>query len=387
MSYGDIYKATNKVNGKMYIGQCQKYQGKFDDIWGYEKRWKSHIYEALHSKDDHCSYLNNAIRKYGADNFILERIDEADDLEELDDLETIYIKKFNTLVPNGYNLDTGGNKGFKLSEESKQKQSKSKMGLRKNKAKRKYPEDNDLPKYIICTRNKGIRNGFKVLNFPIGIDKPEFINKDFKFSKYNSEEECLNAAKNYLNKLKIDYSHVLKIPSNDDDDNENNNSTPPPKKTERKKKDYPPHIYPIRSNDTRRLLIGYFVEGPEYPKKEFTGKTNKWNFNAAQKYILQIDIMNQDKQFQIPPLPDDLPKTRTRKNINDNKLPKYMFSVKDRKNKNKIIGFTVLIKKITDENNKSFNKTFIDPLKTLQEKYDNCLLELRKQLKEHNITD
>jgi hypothetical protein len=85
MSYGEIYKATNKVNGKIYIGQCKKYQGKFDDVWGYEKRWKSHIYEALHSKDDHCSYLNNAIRKYGADNFILERIAEADDLEELDD--------------------------------------------------------------------------------------------------------------------------------------------------------------------------------------------------------------------------------------------------------------------------------------------------------------
>ena len=75
MSHGDIYKATCKVNGKIYIGQANKFQGKLSDKWGYIKRWKSHVYEALHSKSDHCSLLNNAIRKYGPENFIIERID------------------------------------------------------------------------------------------------------------------------------------------------------------------------------------------------------------------------------------------------------------------------------------------------------------------------
>jgi group I intron endonuclease len=397
MSYGDIYKATNKVNGKTYIGQCQKYQGKFDDEWGYEKRWKSHIYEALHSKDDHCSYLNNAIRKYGTDNFILERIYEADDLEELNALETLYIDEFNTLVPNGYNLDTGGNKGFKLSEQSKQKQSKSKMGLRRKKYNRKFPEDNDLPKYIVSTRNtKDEKTGYKILNFPIGVDEPDYLNIYFNFKNYNSEDECFNNIIEYLNNLKIQYSHVLKkIPSIDESDDESddesndesNNQIKHSKKTERKKKDYPPYIYPIHTNDTRRLLIGYFVEGPDYPKKEFTGKTNRWNLNSAVNYILDIDILNKDKQFQIPPLPDDLPKTRTRKNINDNKLPKYMFSVKDKKYPDGFKGFSLKINKIIDENGKAFSKTFAHPKHTLEQKYIDCITELRNQLKTHNITD
>ena len=95
MSYGDIYKATCIITNKSYIGQAKKHQGKFDNKWGYEKRWNSHIKEALKSKSDHCSYLNNAIRKYGYKNFTLELVDEADTKELLDELEKHI---FNSLI-------------------------------------------------------------------------------------------------------------------------------------------------------------------------------------------------------------------------------------------------------------------------------------------------
>lgn len=386
MSYGDIYKATCKITNKSYIGQAKKYQGKFDNKWGYKKRWESHIKEALKSKSDHCSYLNNAIRKYGYNNFTLELIDEADTKELLDELEKKYIQQFNTMVPDGYNLDSGGNKGYKVSEQTKLKQSKTRLGMRKNKAVRKYEEDNDLPKYIVAVRNKNKDiTAYRILNFPIGIDKPEFITKYFYISKINeiSKEQALKNAKDYLDELKEQYKHVCK----NNVDNEDDFKPIPQKKTEKKKSKLPEYIFPLYNNEVHRLLIGYYVEGPDYPKKEFTGKTNRWNLNSAKNYILEIDIQYKNKNFIIPPLPDDLPKTRQRKNINDNKLPKYMFSVKDPKNKDNIIGFSLKINSIILENGKPYSKKFSHPKETLEEKYNVAIQELRTQLTTHNITN
>ena len=62
--HGEIYKITNKASNKCYIGQAQKYTGKFDNKWGTKERWKSHIREAYSGKD-HCTLLNNAINPQG----------------------------------------------------------------------------------------------------------------------------------------------------------------------------------------------------------------------------------------------------------------------------------------------------------------------------------
>lgn len=48
------------------------------------------------------------MRKYGIDNFLIEKIDSADSPEELGEKERLYISQFNTQVPNGYNLTAGG---------------------------------------------------------------------------------------------------------------------------------------------------------------------------------------------------------------------------------------------------------------------------------------
>ena len=71
MHYGEIYKLTSKTSGKSYIGQAKKYIGKDDTPQGTQKRWKSHIKEAISSGKDHYVLLNNAIRKYGRDDFIV----------------------------------------------------------------------------------------------------------------------------------------------------------------------------------------------------------------------------------------------------------------------------------------------------------------------------
>lgn len=89
-----IYKITNKINKKAYIGQSI-------DI---ERRWQEHIHE------DRQSYIHNAIKKYGINNFSFEIIEECSK-EELDEKEIFWIKYYNTFE-NGYNLTLGGNSGF-----------------------------------------------------------------------------------------------------------------------------------------------------------------------------------------------------------------------------------------------------------------------------------
>lgn len=87
-----IYKITNKINQKAYIGQSIDIQ----------RRWRVHKNYPKNTK--YPLYL--AFEKYGLNNFTFEVIEECD-CQELDDKEIYYIKIFNTYY-NGYNQTTGG---------------------------------------------------------------------------------------------------------------------------------------------------------------------------------------------------------------------------------------------------------------------------------------
>lgn len=98
-----IYKITNKVNGKIYIGQS---------IHIYQ-RWNEH--KRKFKKGN--SYLYKAIRCYEIDNFAFEIVCECEK-EQLNELEKKYISHFNSdKRENGYNLTKGGDKPPKLSHE------------------------------------------------------------------------------------------------------------------------------------------------------------------------------------------------------------------------------------------------------------------------------
>lgn len=88
---GYIYKVTNKVTGKSYIGQTRN---------SIEFRWRQH-YKAKDNK-----YFHRAIQKYGVDNFEVTTL-ECCDFEQLNEREIYYISKYNTFQ-NGYNLTKGG---------------------------------------------------------------------------------------------------------------------------------------------------------------------------------------------------------------------------------------------------------------------------------------
>ena len=91
-----IYKVTNKVNNKVYIGQT---------IQELDSRLYNHFYRAEKGNDNNKFY--NAIRKYGKENFKAEVIDFASSQDELDEKEIIYISLYNS-TENGYNTLLGG---------------------------------------------------------------------------------------------------------------------------------------------------------------------------------------------------------------------------------------------------------------------------------------
>lgn len=94
-----IYKITNKINGKFYIGQS-------NDI---ERRWKEHCSPNRYKTSN--IPLEWAIHKYGKDNFSLEVLQECC-LEELNTLETYWINKTQA-IEKGYNCNLGGNCGLR----------------------------------------------------------------------------------------------------------------------------------------------------------------------------------------------------------------------------------------------------------------------------------
>jgi hypothetical protein len=108
--YGMIYIITNTINNKKYIGQTLSHRKNHNRYrpFGYIRRFKDHISEALcNTKKNQCTYLNQAIRKYGKDVFIVELI-ETCPIELLDEKEIYQISNHNSLYPNGYNLTIGG---------------------------------------------------------------------------------------------------------------------------------------------------------------------------------------------------------------------------------------------------------------------------------------
>jgi len=108
--YGYVYKATNQVNGKVYIGQTGTSRWR-DDQNPVKGRWKEEV-QAAYSKyrtAQNMRYVEQAIVKYGGDNFEVKIQDIAKNLEELDQKERDWIAKYDsTNREKGYNLTEGG---------------------------------------------------------------------------------------------------------------------------------------------------------------------------------------------------------------------------------------------------------------------------------------
>lgn len=159
-----IYKITNKINSKCYIGQSINIERRF-----------------IHHKKYRYGFQNNkvlykAIQKYGIDNFDFEIIEECLQ-EELDKKEKYYIEKYNAYY-NGYNMTKGGDgkNGYRLTQESIEKMKKSLKEHYK-----KHPNTQETKD----KRIKSLKEYYK--------SHPEACNKIAERNKNRSRESLLKA--------------------------------------------------------------------------------------------------------------------------------------------------------------------------------------------------
>ncbi|WP_349569329.1 GIY-YIG nuclease family protein [Azotobacter salinestris] len=99
---GVVYLVTHKQTGKQYVGIT---------IQSIERRWKGHIDNSARSDIKSEQSLHAAIRKFGPESFTIEIIDHGSMNKDLEAKERAWIKKLNTLTPNGFNISTGGSSG------------------------------------------------------------------------------------------------------------------------------------------------------------------------------------------------------------------------------------------------------------------------------------
>jgi group I intron endonuclease len=137
-----IYKATNILTGKSYIG--------------FDSRWPRRRNEHKHAAGSTSSYpFHSAMREYGFNNFYWEVLFESEDQKLTMDAECFYIKIFGSFGSHGYNANIGGG-GMagknhtaltkqKISESMKKNPTKAWLGKqRSNETKQAISEKNKL---------------------------------------------------------------------------------------------------------------------------------------------------------------------------------------------------------------------------------------------------
>lgn len=189
-----IYKITNQINGKCYIGKSV-------DIYN---RWIRHRSRAFQEGDQQYNcYLYRSIRKYGLDNFIFEIIEECT-FEDLNSREIFYIDFYHSFDKTyGYNMTRGGDGTLKQDyEEVCDLWSKG------------YTVS-DIAKAINGSRNT-VKNILKVCNANYSEDvsrKRGIKKKSYAINQYDLNSIFIkkwDSARQIERELHIDHSDVIK---------------------------------------------------------------------------------------------------------------------------------------------------------------------------------
>jgi|GEM_PF-970481 len=133
-----IYKITNLINNKIYIGQTVDLKA----------RWLKHVASSRTKDKKQSFYLQKSINKYGKENFKHEIIDQCQTLKEADDKEIYWIAYFdstNTKIGMNLTKGGGGNLGYKMPEHQKEILRKINKGKKLSEEQRK----------ILSIANKG----------------------------------------------------------------------------------------------------------------------------------------------------------------------------------------------------------------------------------------
>ena len=155
-----VYKITNLLSGKIYVGQT---------VRTLEKRINQH-------KRRTESAISQAIKKYGWENFSAEVLEECETQKQIDEREMFWIAKLDCISPKGYNLNEGGSGGRTPTDETRKKQSES--------AKRRFQNPDEHLKMSMAQR----------IRFADSAEHEKLSKAQKKYFN-NPERKCLNQRK------------------------------------------------------------------------------------------------------------------------------------------------------------------------------------------------
>lgn len=184
-----IYKITNLTNGKMYVGQTVR------DI---DTRIAEH-------KRKRNSIVSQAIKKYGKENFMIEVIDECDNIDDLNRKEIEWIQHYGCVVPFGYNQCYGGNNtmGYNHKEESKKKMSKSKEDVFLGEENPFFGKTHSVEQKAKWSKERKGRDMTKVTEASFEKTRKKIINLD--------TEEIFNSIQEAADKYNIKNTHLSRV--------------------------------------------------------------------------------------------------------------------------------------------------------------------------------
>ena len=159
MTIYSIYKITNKINNKVYIGFTST---------SIQERWYNHIANANSNKRNNKtkSAIQDAILKYGEGSFTIETLYQSKDkIHTINEMENYFITEHNSYI-DGYNLTEGGDlppgfDGRTHSEETKEKLRQANIG-------KKHTEET---KRKMSITRKGVKRG------PMSMEQREKISQ------------------------------------------------------------------------------------------------------------------------------------------------------------------------------------------------------------------
>ena len=218
-----IYGITNKINGKTYVGQTGE---------NFQRRYWHHQWKLRNNCHDN-SHLQAAWNKYGEDNFEYFVIEVLDDKSKLNDLEITYIANYKS-IGKSYNMALGGvgkrgvpmsekskqivgqkNRehmlGSKLSQETKNKMSRTRTGLIVNR------KTDRLNKDSVKTIKQMLINGFsatevsKHLDIDYSLIKNMISNNTWKNIFVDGWDEFRHNRKTYQRLSKKDHKEIYRL--------------------------------------------------------------------------------------------------------------------------------------------------------------------------------
>jgi group I intron endonuclease len=186
-----IYRILNKITQKCYIGESK--------CLNINRRWNQHK-KTIENNKGYCPALRDAVIKYGIENFIFTVIIVCFDDDRFK-YEKEYIIKYNSVVPNGYNLTNGGEGGGGFQGKKHSEEVKNKI---KNSLKQKYIDNPELKKQL-SERNKIVMKNPEVKErIKLGILNSDKYQKSIRAPTTNDVKKKISEGlKKYHNENKI----------------------------------------------------------------------------------------------------------------------------------------------------------------------------------------